>query len=384
MTKSANSEGSVYFRASKDAWVAAVTVFDKQTGQRHRRTRQAETKVKARALLRGLLVERDAGVRRRGAPATVKDLLNEWLDSVRDTVRPATFTSYEIAVRRHLVPQLGAYTATEIEAGDVRDALRRLSQPHSETARRLSPTTVLYALKCLRMAFALAGRQGEITRNVVAGVEAPRLARREVDPFTVAEVLRLLEAVRGHRYGALVALNVAVGLRISETLGLRWSDLDLEARTLRVQVQLARDETGFVLVEPKSAAGRRTVALPTFVADLLRAHRRRQLEDQLSAKDWSNKLDLAFTTERGAPLHRRNVLRWFQTALEHEGLPVRGLKELRHTAATVLHAQGASAKDVQETLGHSDVKVTLNTYTHLFEERKHEIAARTEAVYGRR
>jgi integrase len=131
----------------------------------------------------------------------------------------------------------------------------------------------------------------------------------------------------------------------------------------------------FTLDEPKSLHGRRTIQLPKFAADALRAHRDRQEFEAKRAGDaWDNELGLVFTTELGRPLHRRNILRWFQNLLEREELPVRDLKALRHTVASLLHHQGASPRDVMEALGHSDIRITLNTYTSLFAERRRELA----------
>ena len=119
--------------------------------------------------------------------------------------------------------------------------------------------------------------------------------------------------------------------------------LDLDARVVTVRHQLAFRAGGFELVEPKSHSGRRMLALPELAVAALRSHRRLQVQERLrSGPGWSNDLGLVFTSQTGHPLHRRNVLRWFQGVLRREGLPVRGIKELRHTAASLLHAQGLS------------------------------------------
>ena len=125
------------------------------------------------------------------------------------------------------------------------------------------------------------------------------------------------------------------------------------------------------------------MALPSFALGTLRAHRVRHLEEQLLADGaWDNQLNLAFTTPLGRPLHRRNVLRWFQDLLHREGLPVRGIKELRHTAASLLHAQGLSAREIADVLGHSDVRVTLDVYTHTFDEQKRRAADRMDELFA--
>jgi len=117
----------------------------------------------------------------------------------------------------------------------------------------------------------------------------------------------------------------------------------------------------------------------------LRGHRRLQVQERLRCgPGWSNDLGLVFTTATGRPLHRRNVLRWFQGVLRRAGLPVRGIKELRHTAASLLHAQGLSSREIMEVLGHSDVRITLNTYTHVFDENRRRAAEHMDAALGAR
>jgi integrase len=221
-----------------------------------------------------------------------------------------------------------------------------------------------------------------IGRNVARLARPPEASAGEAEPFTEDEARRVLHAVRGERLEAYVAVAIAMGLRASEALGLRWEDIDLQAGTLTVRYQLARRGGEFLLEEPKSATSSRTVALPRFAATALQEHRARQLQERLVAGPaWQNALDLVFANEIGAPLHRRNVLRWFQNLLAREGLPVKGIKELRHTAASLLHAQGSSPREIMEVLGHSDVRITMNTYTHIFDEGRRRAADQMDALF---
>ncbi len=147
-----------------------------------------------------------------------------------------------------------------------------------------------------------------------------------------------------------------------------------------MRYQLQRQGGEFVLTEPKSASGRRTIALPGFAITALQAHAQRQRFEQRAARGaWNNALGLVFVTELGHPLHRRNVLRQFQNdILKPTDLPLRGLKELRHSAASLLHLQGASPREIMEVLGHSDIAITLGTYTHVWDKQRVATAARMD------
>jgi len=364
-------------------WEARLPLHEWRVGADGRRRRRyfyavRKRQADARRALEEARRDRERGIRVADRPRTVGELLGRWL-AHRTDLRPRTRESYEGTVRLHLAPALGEVPLQRLEVAHVDRMIAALQE------KGLSPTSVRYAVKVLRNALAEGERLGWVARNAarLARPPAPRVA--EVRPFSGAEVQTLLSAVSGDRMGAYVVLVLSLGLRESEALGLRWEDVDLDRRVVAIRRQLAFRAGGFELVEPKSWAGRRVLALPELAASALRGHRRLQMEERLRCgPGWSNDLGLVFTTATGRPLHRRNVLRWFQGVLRGAGLPVRGIKELRHTAASLLHAQGLSSREIMEVLGHSDVRITLNTYTHVFDENRRRAAERMDAALGAR
>jgi integrase len=196
-----------------------------------------------------------------------------------------------------------------------------------------------------------------------------------VQPLTPAEIRLLLEHVEGDRLEALYVLALATGLRQGELLGLGWPDVDLSAGVLTVRRSLQRVNGVIDFVEPKTLRSRRTVSVPASVGDLLRRHRQRQAGERLKAGSVWQENDLVFTTGTGRPLDGTNVTRRFQRLLAAAGIPQRRFHDLRHSCATVLLAQGVAARVVMEILGHSQILVTQNTYTHVLPEM-HRDAAR--------
>lgn len=166
-----------------------------------------------------------------------------------------------------------------------------------------------------------------------------------------------------------------------EVLGLRWDDVDLAAGTLRVRGQLQRDpDTGdLVFVETKTARSRRTLPLPPTVLATLRRHLERQAAERFDADNWAD-LGLVFATTVGTPIHPRNDYRSFREIIRQAGLRQVRLHDLRHTAASVLLAQGVPARVVMEILGHSQISVTLNIYAHVAPEIAREAASRLEGA----
>jgi integrase len=170
-------------------------------------------------------------------------------------------------------------------------------------------------------------------------------------------------------------------MRQGEVLGLYWDDVDLDKGTLRVVAQLRRDaDTGELeRVETKTARSRRTLPLPDSVRLVLTKHKDRQTADRLDADSWADPR-LVFATRLGTPIHPRNDHRSFRELIRQADLRQVRIHDLRHTAASVLLAQGVPARVVMEILGHSQISVTLNTYAHVAPEVSRAAAERVDAA----
>ena len=313
------------------------------------------------------------------SPVTLNAFLAHWLaDIVRLSVRPKTFVSYRSFVRLHLAPALGDIPLTELRPGDVQAYLNR------KAATGLAPRTVAYHRNILRQALGHAERTELIGRNVAKLALPPRIPRREVRPLTPEQARTFLAAIAGERLRALYLVALGVGLRQGEILGLRWSDVDLLAGTIRVRQALQRVEGVFTFVEPKSATSRRLVPLPAIVREALLAHRERRSADGAGrARTSAEFADLVFTTTVGTPIDGISVTRRFQRILNAAGLPHQRFHDLRHACASLLLAQGVPARVVMETLGHSQISLTLNTYCHVIPALGREAAERMDEVLTR-
>jgi integrase len=317
-------------------------------------------------------------------PATSEGLtlgafLEDWLtDVVRLSVRPRTYVSYRYIVRLHLTPSLGHRPLAALSPADVQAFL------NAKSASGLSPRTVAYQRGVLRQALGHAERMELVSRNVARLARPPRIPHRPVSPLTVEQARTFLAAIRGDRLEALYLVALGCGLRQGEILGLRWPDVDQDAGTLTVRHALARIEGELVLVEPKSATSRRVVPLPALVRDALAAHRLRQAQEHLPLRPEPGDVfaGLVFTTTFGTPLDGISVTRRFQRILRAAGLPHQRFHDLRHACASLLLAQGVPARVVMETLGHSEISLTLNTYSHVLPSLGREAALRMDEVLG--
>jgi integrase len=306
---------------------------------------------------------------------TTSQFLDRWLvDVAQPTVRPRTFASYSQTVTLHLKPSLGRTPVSKLRPDQVQTFL------NAKLASGLSPRSVGIIHAVLRQALNQALRWGIVHRNVATLVTPPSVPRARIQPLDPQQARLFLDAVQGDRLDALYSVAVALGLRLGEILGLRWSDVDLETGTIRVAQALQRVGGRLTFVEPKSERSRRTIPMPPLVARALRAHRSRQLEERLAGGPAWNEFDLVFTTTVGTPLDARNVTRRFQSALELAGLPRLRFHDLRHTCATLLLAEGVPARVVMETLGHSQISLTMNTYAHVLPPLQRQAAERMEAL----
>lgn len=171
---------------------------------------------------------------------------------------------------------------------------------------------------------------------------------------------------------------------ISWGLALRWADVDLDGRTLSVRRTVGRvPGVGLVFDTPKSKRSRRTLMLPTVVVETLRAHRTRQLEQRMAAgPEWQHN-DLVFTTPIGTVIDDSNLRKDFYALLKAANIPQRGFHALRHSCATLLLLQGVDPRTIMDTLGHSQISLTLDTYAHVLGQLKGAAAGHMDALFAR-
>lgn len=315
--------------------------------------------------LKALANNRDLGVSHAGKLPTVGAFLDQWLVEVaRPKIRPSTYISYESIVHGHLIPAFGPTRLDKLTPSMVQKFL------NAKQASGLSPRRVEYLHAVLRRALGQAVKWRLIPVNVCTLVDPPTVERHTVAAMTPSQAQELLTVFEGHRLEGLVTVVLGLGLRIGEALGLKWSEVDLEHGQLRIVATLQRlpDQDGvlqWMLGEPKSRRSRRALPLPASVADALRAERSRQRLTQLASGPRWQETGYVFTGSSGEPWTESGVLHSFQAQLAAAGLPRMRLHDLRHGCATLLLAKKVPARVVMEILGHSQISLTMDTYSHV-------------------
>ena len=364
-------EGSIYKRAD-GRWAGAVTVGYRQ-GTQERKTIYGRTRKEVQDRIHAVLQRQSQGISLPGERQTVGDFLTHWLKFVaKPRLRPRTHESYESTVRLHVRPYLERVSLSKLTPQRIQTWLSDLS------AAGASPRTCQYARVVLRAALTQAIKWDLVVRNAAALANSPRVVTREITPLNPAQARTLLDHCADHRLGSLFAVALSLGLRLGEALGLRWSDVDLNNELLHVRRSLQRIKGGIAFSAPKTARSYRTLVLPRVAIATLTTHRVRQLEQRLAAGQRWGGHDLVFTNRDGNPLDRANVRKQFHRLLQTAGLPQIRIHDLRHTAATLLLLQGVNPRTVMELLGHSDVTMTLNTYSHVLASLKQDAARRMD------
>jgi integrase len=193
-----------------------------------------------------------------------------------------------------------------------------------------------------------------------------------------------LASISGDRLEALYSVALTMGLRQGEALGLRWQDIDLEMGYLRVCKQLQRVNGKLQLVDPKTKRSRRSLAMPATIADGLKKHSEIQEHERKLAGDRWRETDLVFTTPIGTGLEGTAISKDFHRKLTNAGLPQRRFHDLRHSCATLLLVQGVSPRVVMDVLGHSQIGLTMNTYSHVIPDLRREAARRMDDLIQER
>lgn len=368
--KRANGEGSIYPRAD-GRWEASVTLD--ATGRR--RWFIGRTRLDVEQKLDAALATRRAELAAAAAGPLLAQFLETWLNSARPALRPRTFTRYEQYVRLHIAPALGATPITQLAA----QQLQQLYAARLEAG--LSATTVHHVHAVLHRALHQAERWSLVPRNVADLVDPPRSYQPEITTLSREQAQALLSAARTDRLEALYVLALTTGMRQGELLALRWRDVDLDTCCLHVRGTLQRSTQGLAIGEPKTRKSRRRIELSTAGVEALFRHRERQHRERVHQRGVWQEHDLVFANEVGRPMEAGNLIRRsFRPLLRSAGLPRIRFHDLRHTAATLLMGQNVPPKVVSEMLGHSQVGITLDLYSHVTPTMQRQATAAMDAL----
>ncbi|WP_370325257.1 tyrosine-type recombinase/integrase [Euzebya sp.] len=366
-------EGGLYWSDSRQRWVAAWKG----------RKRYAHTQTEAAAKLRALKAAEGQRAR------TVGQLIDWWTDEhlpmrlANDDLAAATVRDYTHSMQ--LWAPLRRTRLETLTAADIDRRLEQLRKARTTRGTGYSASKRRGALVALRQAFKAARRAGLLPPGRTAPEDAtpPPVRTTEpplVDTTTAAAVLGQLAGDRDLR---LIIVTLALGLRISETLGLTWDDIDLDAGTIRIHAQLERRDGVWQLKDRTKGKNDVTLALPKVASAALREQRAAQAAERLAAGDlWADQLGLVFTRADGQPVWSTLIVKKIGRACEAAGVERMTTHQFtRHGHATLLRLAGANLDDIREQLRHSQTSTT-ERYAHVLPEVRRRTAGLIDDVLG--
>jgi integrase len=313
-------------------------------------------------------------------------LSDKWLPAIEATVRLTTYRSYVQHVSWHIVPHLGAVPLQTLSGAQINALYGKLASRGRRGGKSgLSALTIRHVHAVLHRALKDAVRWGVLARNPIEAADPPRIASsREMKTWTAEQLEAFLAFTADDRLHALWQLLAMTGVRRGEACGLRWCDCDLERGRIAIRRALVPIAHTVLVSEPKTARGKRSIALDERTVAVLKAHAARQLTERQCAKDWTES-GLVFTRSDGRALPPNSVSRWFARAVKQAKQPDIRLHDLRHSHATLALRAGIHPKVVSERLGHATVAITLDTYSHAIPAMQEEAAERiAELVFADR
>lgn len=363
-TRRGKGEGSIT-RRKDGRWEARIDIGASPSGKRIIKSVYGKTKAAVTTELTKLAHRKIDGSLTTAGRMTTGEFLDKWLEaSARLNVSPTTYARYESLIRLHIKPQLASVKLASLQPLHVQGMLSKLDQLEAGAETRR------YALQVLRTALNVAKDWDLIGRNPCDKITSPKVTSREIAPLELDQIKDLMTAAASHRLRTVFVLAITSGLRQGELFGLQWADIDFAGRTLAVRHTLEEIKGQLRLKEPKSKAGRRLVRLPAVAINALMDHKAEQEAEGLE------ECSLVFCDSAGQFLRKSNFERRVWKPLRKAA----GIAEtvtfhdLRHTSASLLLRAASHPKIVQERLGHSTIKLTLDRYSHLMKGMQDEAA----------
>lgn len=363
-------EGSIEWRGRQSYRIRVANGIDPKTGRRRYLFTTGKGNAKAaEKALRELLTQRDAGLGVNPKRVTAEEWIGAWLENrIADgAIGPRAAENYRTILCKRIAPAFAGTKLTDVRSDQV------IAFKAALVDEDLAPATVGKILGIVKQGFEAAVVSGLIVRNPSQGIARPSVggpSTRERRALREVEIAKLLAAAEGTPLATAIRIALATGMRQSELLGLRWSDIDLERGQLVVQQTIQHVAGDFQSLPPKTRNSRRAIELSSATAALLRRHKSTQNEDRLRLGSVWRDNDLVLPAPDGAPQYRRIFYRDYMRLVRAAGIDdLDGLNfhSLRHSAASLWIRAGVDIFTVSRRLGHSKTSFTMDVYAHLLD-----------------
>ena len=390
MGKRNSGEGGFFHDVKRGIWIYQLRYTDAY-GNRGRKKFAAKTKREAMQKGKEFIdsLNRTANDDEK---LTVGNWIRNWLENyAKPNVRPRTYEKYSGTLKAYILPVFENVLLNELTAADLQKNFNRLLETGRTDGTGLSSSTVRGTRRYLSMCIDDAVKSGLVSSNVVRLTKAPKLSKKEIAVLSKEEIARLIDTAKEIKnpfmsvvMPQIISLTVHTGMRQGEVFGLKWEDVDFEKSCLFIRRSLAHViGKGAVFQAPKTKNSiRRILLMPEDIKNL-RVYKKWQENYSEELGDLFAGHNLVFTSPFGEPISPTNFSRrYFKPLLKKCDISSDfTFHGLRHTHATLLLRQGVNPKIVQERLGHSSIKVTMDTYSHVLPDMQRQAVDALQGIF---
>lgn len=368
-------------KRSKNSWTIVLTLPQDETGKQRQRwlTVEGNRHAAEDELTRQLeLLRTNKFIE--PSTTTFSQFAEKWLDFIRGQVAGKTAERYSEIVKKHLIPEFGNIVLSQIRPTMIQDYYARaFSSGRRDGRGGLNPQTIQHHHRVIRQLLKRAVDLQTLAYNPADSAKAPRPKPRELVPPTDKEVAALVEHAKGTRIHVPLLVAIGSGVRRGELLAARWSDLDMEAGKLAIRQSLEETKGSLAFKPPKTKKGQRVIVLSQSLITVLRRHRAEQAAARLALGPAYQDHDLIFGGPDGQPW-RPSAFTGSFIELAKRARVATHLHMMRHYHATQLLQQGIHPKVVSERLGHANISITLDVYSHVVPGLQEQAAAKFDTT----
>jgi integrase len=348
---------------------------DSLTGKRNRMYKTVKgSKREANSMMHKMINEMDEGLRVKKSPITVGQWMDQWVSLYLVNVEETTIVGYKGKIKNYIKPYLGKILLQSLRTEHVQKMINDM------LARGLSPKNARETFNNLNAAMKKAHVLKMVRENPCMAVELPRVKRYHANVYNVQTMKQVLSVAEGKDIYLIVFLALMTGMRRGELLALRWDNVDLDKKVIKVRSNMVRGENAPVIKEPKTESGIRDLVIGDDVVHVLKQAKIQYLKDRMEQGPLFQDLGFVIRQKDGSPFTPDALTRKWRRFIDENNLPSIRFHDLRHSNATALIQAGINPKVVQQRLGHADVSTTLSIYTHVLPEMDEEAAATLDKI----
>lgn len=383
--KRANGEGSI--NKYKNGWRATLSLGRNDNGKLIRKQFYGKTKIETKEKMDQYRTQYNSGLLPSNEKVTLKEWFEIWLFEYKtNEVADSTIEKYNSYYNNYIKNnEIGSLKLKNLKGSNLQTYYNSLLRERQKTPELLKGLNKVLS-SCLRQAM----KEHYILFNPCESISLPKVTKKqEIEIFTLEEQKKLLNSLDGYKYRMLIILALGTGLRIGELLGIQWNDINFNENNLTVKRAVKRtasqnisnDKPRYILGDLKTKTSYRIVPIPINIIKELKLHHRIQNEEKMKCHELYVDNDLVFANELGELLQISTIQKSYNKLLKDCKMSHKKFHALRHTYATRLFERNVPLKTVQILMGHSNIKITADVYTHVMPKEKIDAVGKINSLF---